>query len=116
MDEPESDYLKNYTYHFETLNQNIKAVEMNQAPKPKELQLKDLTMKKLLKGLNYHKSKNDIDSTLLALVGAINCHLCLRNEPAQMLLSNKYLSQDEPDFKRTNFIWNKGRNKKYMYI
>jgi hypothetical protein len=116
QDEPESDYLKNYTYHFETLNSNIKAMEMNQAPKPKEQQLKDLSIKELLKGLNYHKSKSDIDSTLLALVGAINCYLCLRNEPANMMLSNDYLSQDDPQYERTNFIWNKGRNKKYMYI
>jgi len=116
VDEPESDYLKNYNYHFETLNNNIKALEMTQSPKPKELQLKDLSIKKLLKGLNYHKSKNDLDSTLLALVGAINCYLCLRNEPSNMILSDTYLSQDLPEFKRTNFIWNKGRNKKYMYI
>ncbi len=115
-DEPESDYLKNYTYHFETLNNNIKAMEMNQSPKPKELQLKNLSIRKLLKGLNYHKSKKDLDSTLLAVVGAINCYLCLRNEPHNMLISNDYLSQDDPQYKRTNFIWNKGRNKKYMYI
>ena len=52
LDEPDSDYLKNYTYHFETLNNNIKSMEMTQSTKPKELQLKDLTIRKLLKGLN----------------------------------------------------------------
>lgn len=116
MDEPETDYLKNYTSHFNILNENIKSEEFQQQPKEKELQLKGLRMKDLIKGLNYHKLKDDMDSLLLMTVGGINAHLCLRNEPASMLLSDTYLSQDDPLHKRTNFIWNKGRNKKIMYI
>ena len=116
IDENSAYYLKDYNYEFELLNESIKSIELQQIPRPKELQLKNLTIDKLLKLLSYHRDKTDLDSILLELVGAINCCLCLRNEPASMLISKDYLNQDEQQYKRTNFIWNKGRNKKYLYI
>ena len=114
-DEPLEIFRKN----FEILKKSINAQQELQQPKKKELQLKELSIKVLKSGLSYHanklrKNKYDLDSALLLLVGTINTELCLRNEPASMVITNEYL--DKEMFPKQNFLWNKGRNKKMFII
>ena len=111
--------LEIYREQFEELKQSINAVEELQEPKKKELQIKELTIQKLKKGLNFHRKKlrkdpYDLDSALMLMVGTINTELCLRNEPANMVMTSEYLEQDE--YPKTNFLWVCGRNKKVMVI
>jgi hypothetical protein len=114
-DEP----LEMFRKSFEVIKKSINAQSELQQPKKKELQLKDLTIKVLKSGLGYHlkklrQNKYDIDSALMLLVGTINTELCLRNEPASMVITNNYLDKDM--FPKQNFLWNKGRNKKMFII
>jgi len=113
------DALAIFRDKFTIIKNKINASSELQNPKKKELQLKDLTIKKLKSGLSFHanklrKDKYDLDSALLLLVGTINTELCLRNEPASMVITNNYL--DREMFPKQNFLWNKGRNKKIFII
>jgi hypothetical protein len=110
---------KYYRKAQDELLQKISEKLMEQKPSEKEECLKDLSMKTLKKGLNYHKQllkKNpyDIETAVLLFVGTLATEFCLRNEPATMMLSNKYL--DKIEYPKTNFLWNRGRNKKIMVI
>ena len=113
------DACKYYRKAQDELLVQISQKQQEQLPSEKEEFLKDLSMVELKRGLRYHlqllkKDPLDIETAVLLFVGTLATEFCLRNEPANMMLSNKYLNKIE--YPKTNFLWNKGRNKKVMVI
>jgi len=111
--------LAHYRKNHESLLKEIGQKQIEQKPSKKEEIIKTLNMDMLKNGLKYHsqalkKNPNDIESAVLLMAGTLSTELMLRNEPADMVISNKYL--DEITHPKTNYLWNKGRNKKYIII
>ena len=121
MDNPGTvkDALDYYREEFEKVAKIIVEGRMKQEPTEKELVLKDLNINVLKKGLKHHEKKMkenpaDIETAVLLFAGTLATEFCLRNEPANIVISNYYL--DAVEYPKTNFIWNKGRNKKMLVI
>lgn len=98
-----------FVEEFNKLKDTIDNIELQQQPKENELQLKGLTIKKLRKQLGKHPV-----GTEKRMMGELALALVFRNEPATLMVSNVYLDKDE--YPTTNFLHNRGRNKKYIYI
>jgi len=113
------DACNHYRKVHEEYIKKIGQKEMEQKPSEKEEFISTLNMNQLRKGLKYHeqalkKNPYDIETAVLLFVGTIATELCLRNEPASMVITNKYL--DPIEYPKTNFLWNKGRNKKVLVV
>ena len=108
-----------YRKHHDTYIKKIGDKLKEQKPTEKETFIETLNISLLKKGLKHHDkllktNPFDVETAVLLFVGTLATELCLRNEPSTMVISNVYL--DETEYPKTNYIWNKGRNKKIMII
>lgn len=112
---------RTYTDKFDELKKSLNALETLQAPKEKEIGLKDLTMKELKRYLLFHfnkirpKEAEDWVSALYWCIGNLHLEFVFRNELATMDYVEEYPPMNEV-YNKTNFIWNKGRNCKIIEI
>ncbi len=109
-----------YTEAFDVIKSGINKEELEQKPKEKEMCLEGITTRLLDKGLNWHIAKTkgadnkDKGSALKVVLGHIHISEVLRNEPCNMILTERYLPVE--DFPKTNFIWDKNMKTKLMVI
>ncbi len=117
--EIEDTYTTYYT-NFNTLKNSLNAEQEKQEPKEKEIQLKDISMKKLRTGMGFWEKKckgqDNIDaySAFMYAMGHIHLDEVLRNELADIVLTEDYIPAIEQP--NQNFIWVKGRNTKLLVI
>ena len=109
-----------YFQHFNTIKNSLNAEQEKQQPKEKEVSLKGVSMDTLKSYMNHWEKKckgqdnMDCYSAYMYALGHIHLDQVLRNELADMVMSDEYLpAVDNP---KTNFIWNKGRNAKLLVI
>lgn len=110
------DTCAQYRAEFNKYKEIIETLEEQQAPKDKEKFLEDMTIDMLKKELKkkWMNGRMDVEGWVPITAGYIASIMCFRNEPATMMLSNQYL--DKQEYPNTNFLWNKGRNKKFFII
>ena len=90
-----------YTEKFDELKKSLNALETLQAPKEKEIGLKDLTMKELKRYLLYHfnkirpKDATDWVSALYWCIGNLHLECVFRNELASMDYVEEYLPMNK---------------------
>jgi hypothetical protein len=120
----EPDYEKvyfDYQKAFNKLRDSINEKVIQQKPKTEaEEELEHICMDDLEGYLYHHKKRTegkenkDIDSAMLYMLGHLHLEQVLRNEPATMKLTSRYITTEEDE--NVNFIWAKNRNEKRMII
>ena len=111
---------KLYRKNFDEIKGTITEKSIKQEPTEKDKVLEGLSIKTLEGHLHYHykkimaSKKNDEEAARLYMLGFLHTTQALRNEAADMILSNVYLTTDMDP--KTNFIYCKGRNSKVMVI
>lgn len=112
----DTDSHKLYTEVYQQFKKVVEDVQDEQLPKEKEKILDTLTIDDLKKGLSRYEyklkgvDKTDIELATLNLIGWIHTEHFLRNELATCYISPIKISDG------TNYILNKGRNTKILYI